>query len=113
MLSRRIRITLSAAEAAMELPKDFDDRHWWILVGIAGALIATASAPVKFVPGFVIGLALLFFGVGQWIDHPIQTSRSQGVITTRHPWRPSVLGVTLSLGGIALFAFGAFRLLSS
>jgi hypothetical protein len=37
----------------MELPKDFDDRHWWILVGIAGALIATAPAPVKFVPGLL------------------------------------------------------------
>jgi hypothetical protein len=97
----------------MELPKDFDDRHWWILVGIAGALIGTASAPVKFVPGFAIGLALLFFGVGQWIDHPIVTSRSQGVITTKYPWRPSVLGVIFSVVGIALFAFGMFRMVVS
>jgi hypothetical protein len=94
----------------MELPKNFDERHWWILVGIAGALIATASAPVKFVPGFAIGLGLLFFGVGQWQDHPIVTSRSQGVITTKYPWHPTVLGVILSIIGGVLFAFGVFRL---
>jgi hypothetical protein len=95
----------------VELPKDFDDRHWWILVGLAGALIATASAPVTFVPGFLMGLALLLFGVGQWIDHPIVTSVGQGFKVTKHPWHPSIFGVTLSLAGVALFGFGLYRLL--
>jgi hypothetical protein len=100
-------------EDLMDFPKEFDDRHWWILVGIAGALIATASAPVKFVPGFIVGLALLSFGVGQWIDHPVRTGMVPGFQITSHPWRPSVLGVALTLGGIALFAVGLYRLLAA
>ena len=70
----------------IDFPKEFDDRHWWILVAIAGALIAVASAPVKFVPGFIIGLALLLFGVGQWIDHKVLT----GVGPASQP--PDILG---------------------
>ena len=97
----------------MDLPKEFDSRHWWILVAIAGALIAVASSPVKFVPGFIIGLALLLFGVGQWIDHPLLSGIGHGFKTTRYSWRPSVFGVALSLGGIILFGFGIYRLLAS
>lgn len=97
----------------IDFPKNFDDRHWWVLVGIAGALIATASAPVKFVPGFIIGLALLLFGVGQWIDHPLLASIGPGFKTTKYPWKPSVFGAAISLGGIVLFCFGIYRLLAS
>lgn len=97
----------------IDFPKEFDDRHWWILVGIAGALIAVASAPVKFVPGFIIGLALLLFGGGQWIDHPPSVRIGHGFKLTGYPWRPSVFGVALSLGGVILFSFGLYRLLAS
>ncbi|MGA9728793.1 MAG: hypothetical protein WBQ84_15490, partial [Methylocella sp.] len=92
----------------IDFPKEFDSRHWWILVGVAGALIAAASAPVKFVPGFIIGLALLLFGVGQWIDHPLLTGVGRGFQTTRYPWKPSVVSVALSLSGIGLFGFGLY-----
>lgn len=97
----------------MDFPKEFDDRHWWILVGIAGALIAVASAPLKFVPGFIIGLALLLSGVGQWIDHPVQTGVIPGYQVTSYPWRPSILGMVLSLGGVVLFGLGLYRLLAA
>lgn len=94
----------------MELPKEFDDRHWWILVAIAGGLIAVASAPVKFVPGFLVGLGLLVFGVGQWIDHPIRSSLSHGFKVTAYPWSPTFFGVVLSLVGVGLAGFGLWRL---
>lgn len=95
----------------MDLPKDFDSRHWWILVGAAGALIAAASAPVSFKPGFIIGLALLTFGVGQWIDHPLQMTFGPGFQTTQYPWHPTVLGVLLSIAGAIMFCVGLYRLL--
>lgn len=97
----------------MQLPKDFDDRHWWILMGVAGALIAAASAPVQFVPAFAIGLSLLLFGVGQWIDHPVQTAVGHGWQTTGYPWRPSALGMSLSFAGVVLFGVGLYRLIAS
>jgi|ERR1043166_1334122 hypothetical protein len=97
----------------MDLPKDFDDRHWWILVSIAGTLIATASAPVKFLPGLVIGLGLLSAGVGQWIGRPVVTSRKDGIITTMHPWRPNVLGIILTVIGIGIIAIGMVTVLGT
>lgn len=97
----------------MNLPKDFDDRHWWILVGVAGALITTASAPVQFIPGFMTGLALLLFGVGQWVDHPLQTGVGPGFsfTTTGYPWRPTFFGTLLSAAGAILFGIGLYRLM--
>lgn len=94
----------------MELPKDFDSRHWWILAGVAGALVTAASAPVQFIPGFVIGLALLLFGIGQWIDHPLQMQMGHGFTTTRYPWSPTVFGTLLSILAAILFCFGLWRL---
>lgn len=96
----------------MELPKNFDDRTWWILLGIAGGLIAAGSAPAKFVPGFLIGLGLLLFAIGQWKDRPIQTSRDHQAIMTKYLWAPSFLGICLDLIGIALFFLGLFRLVA-
>ena len=96
----------------MDFPKDFDHRYWWVLIGIAGALVATASAPVKFVARFLIGLALLLFGVGQWIDHPLQTRVGASYVITSHPWCPTVLGCGLSLIGVILFGVGVYRLLA-
>jgi hypothetical protein len=94
----------------MELPKNFDDRHWWILVSIAGALIAVASAPVKFGPGFAIGIGLLSFGIGQWVDHPIVERIGGGLKVSSYKWRPSFSGISLSLLGGVIFLFGLWRL---
>jgi len=90
----------------------WDFEHWWKLLGAAGALIGAASAPPVFVPGVLIGLGLLFFGIGEWINHPIQMKRSGGVITESYPWRFNSFGLVLDLIGVGLFGFGLFRLLA-
>ena len=92
--------------AIVELPKNFDDRTWWILLGIVGGLVAAGSAPAKFIPGLMIGLGLALFAVGQWQDRPIQTSRTAGVTTTKYLWQPSVLGICFDVVGILLFLGG-------
>jgi hypothetical protein len=92
----------------------FNVAHWWILLGGAGAVIAPTSITVQFVPGFLMGLGLLFFGVGEWINRPqrteIQTSKIVGtyIKTTNNPWKPTVVGVVFDALGIGLFLFGLF-----
>jgi hypothetical protein len=81
--------------------------QWWIVVAVAGILIATSSAPVKFVPGFIIGLGLLSAGIGQWICRPMVTERKDGVNTTSYPWRSNILGITLTVLGLGLIVIGA------
>jgi hypothetical protein len=97
---------------SMDLPKNFDDRLWWILLSVAGGLIAPASITVSSIPGFLVGLGLLLFGVGQWIDHPVQTRRAGGAIVTGYPWRPTVFGIAISVLGGALFCYGLYRVVA-
>jgi hypothetical protein len=47
--------------------------HWWHVVAMAGGLIAVAAVPGQFAAAFLIGLGLLFFGAGEWVNHPRQT----------------------------------------
>jgi|SRR5665213_2242663 len=86
--------------------------NWWSLLGAAGALMAASSAPVIFVPGVLMGLGLLFFGVGEWINHPIQTRRAGGAIAESFPWTFSFFGILFDAIGVGLFAFGLFKLLA-
>jgi hypothetical protein len=96
--------------------EDFNLKYWWNLLGAAGAAIAVASVTAQFVPGFAIGLGLLFFGAGEWVNHPRRTEIVRGempgsYITTRsNPWKPKPFGLLLDAVGIGLFGFGVFRL---
>lgn len=96
----------------MEPLSKWNLEHWWKLLAAAGGLMAATSTPTVFVPGLLIGLGLLFFGIGEWINRPIQMKRSGGVITESYPWRFSFLGVAIDVIGVGLFAFGMFKLLA-
>lgn len=90
-------------------------KQWWILLGAGGIVVAGASATKPFIPGFLIGLGLLFFGAGEWANHPIQLKRSGGVTTESYPWNPwhsYCFGLLLDVVGIGLLAFGFCRLVA-
>ena len=79
--------------------KDFNFKHWWTLVAAAGAAIAVASIPAHFVPGFLIGLALLAFGVGEWINRPRETKKEtiEGKEWWASIWQTSIPGSRMLL----------------
>jgi hypothetical protein len=86
-------------------------------VAAAGGLIAVAALWQQFIPAFPIGLGLLFFGVGEWINHPPRTEIARSVVvniqtkTRSNSWRPTVLGVILDAFGVGVFVFGVVQLL--
>jgi hypothetical protein len=92
-------------------------KHWWTLMGAAGAAIAVASIPQTFISGFLIGGALFFFGVGEWSNHQreekVKQKAPEGMIgfrmVTVYPWTPTVLGVIFDAIGAALFGFVIYR----
>jgi hypothetical protein len=95
---------------------DFKPEHWWNVVAIAGGLIAIAAVPTQFISAFLIGLGLLLFGTGEWINHARRThiKGAPGIGTykvTGNPWKPTVRGILLDIVGVGLFGFGIFRLL--
>jgi hypothetical protein len=95
----------------------FSPDKWWNVVAFAGGLIAAAAVPARFVAAFLIGLGLLFFGAGEWVNHPRRTEVKAAKVLALHkitsnPWKPKVHGILMDSLGIALFAFGFFRLLA-
>jgi hypothetical protein len=96
--------------------KDFETKYWWGLLGAAGALISIASAPKPFVPGFVIGLGLLFLGTGEWINRPTRTEITRGEIvgsyikTESNPWRAKPHGIAFDVLGVVGLAVGFYLL---
>jgi hypothetical protein len=94
------------------LPQIFDDQQWWIVFGVSGGLIAAASAPVMFVPGFLVGLGLLLFGAGQWIDRPLRVGKAPRDKDVKiYTWQPSAFGLAVMVTGVASFGVGLFRLI--
>ena len=86
-------------------------------MAVAGGLIAVAAVPAQFVAAFLIGLGLLLFGAGEWVNHPHQTQVKGAKVVglykaTSNPWKPKVLGILMDGLGIALFALGFLRLLA-
>jgi hypothetical protein len=95
----------------------FKPDHWWNVVAVAGGLIAVAAVPAQFVAAFVIGMGLLFFGAGEWVNHPRQTQVKGAKVVGLYkvignPWKPTVHGILMDGIGIALFALGFLQLLA-
>jgi apolipoprotein N-acyltransferase len=99
----------------MDLLKDLKIDHWWKLIAVAGALLAIAATPVQFAAGGLVGLGILFFGAGEWINHPVQQSIGMGYGSvwkgTSYPWNPRPLGIVLDALGILLFFIGLIKII--
>jgi hypothetical protein len=62
----------------------FKPEHWWNVVAVAGGLIAVAAVSQQFVAAFLIGLGLLCFGIGEWINHPQRTEIARSVVVNMY-----------------------------
>ena len=100
----------------MENPlKSLKIDYWYKACTALGAVITLAAVIAKVNLGnnltaFSIGSGLFLLGVGEWINHPLQTGffRQPGVYTTvsGHPRNNSPGGCITALIGIALIACG-------
>ena len=67
------------------------------------------------VPTAALSAGGFFVGLGEWINHPLQTAIIQptinrvGGVITGHPRNNKPLGVAFVLLGLALIAFGLYR----
>jgi hypothetical protein len=100
----------------METLKElFNLKHWWKFLSVAGVLIAAAGIG-RSVPGSLVGLGLLLFGVGMWANHPSKGQKQtvEGLLGFRvvdvPTWEPNALGIALCVAGVLLFGFGLVRL---
>ena len=82
----------------------------FLLAG-SGVLKALPVAPT-----ILISIGAFFVGLGEWINHPLQTGflapnayRPSGVVTS-HPRSNKFIGVGFLLLGLVLILWGIFRL---
>lgn len=88
--------------------------HWWIgLVVAGGAVLGVAKLAPDPKAAFALGLGLLLFGIGEWMNHPVQTRIEGGMgrlwQLSGHPRSPTLGGTAFSLCGLLLLGGGVVR----
>lgn len=95
--------------------------YWYKVLMAVGILvfISTASGllpKLPTAPSLLISMGVFFWGLGEWINHPLQTGlmpatayMPAGVVTS-HPRNVRPIGVIFDLVGFVLLAVGLYRL---
>jgi hypothetical protein len=69
------------------------------------------------VPIVLLSIGTFFFGMGEWINHPLKTVLMEGNayrpggVLTGHPRRAGLAGTLFDMLGIGLIGFGVWRLI--
>ncbi|WP_019653994.1 hypothetical protein [Variovorax atrisoli] len=83
----------------------------WISVAV---LVLALTVPLQ-VPNRVvllISLGSLLFGIGQWINHPLQERIGVGFKISGHPRNACFSGVLTEIAGVCLVGVGIWKLLA-
>lgn len=95
--------------------------YWYqvlIVAGLAVFLLTGAGLLKEFptLPTAMISLGTFLFGVGEWINHPLQTSLRAGsayfpaAVVRGHPRNGRVIGYVFDIAGVAAITLGIYRL---
>jgi hypothetical protein len=99
--------------------KSIDLRMWWLGLVTFGTAICIGALAVKERDFALIGLGVGVFGIGEWVQHPLQSYIEQGrfmvptMLATAYPRRPKVFGIILNCVGLALILIGLYRFLTA
>lgn len=100
-------------------------KHWYqvlVYLGIAG-MIASMTIELHGIENahaILLFLGMLLFGLGQWINHPLQTSvvapnryLPGGGTITGHPRSAKPLGIVFEIAGMALTGFAVYQVIAN
>jgi len=92
--------------------------HWWhafTVVGGAGTIasIALTSPAIPQRDLILLFLSLFLFGVGQWINHPIQMGFHPMGTLTSYPRKTYFTVFALEIAAVVIFSIGVFRIMRS
>lgn len=90
---------------------------WYKLVIWLGVAVLLLGLSVRLqVPNraaIALGLGAVIFGIGQWINHPLQTRVDPHGIATSYNRQPRLGGVLTEVAGAAIAALGVWLLLAA
>ena len=95
--------------------------HWYQVLMAAGLflfLLAGAGLLKEFPtrPTASVAIGVFFFGMGEWINHPLQTALMQATarfpagVISGHPRKARPTGIFFDLLGLALIGYGVYKL---
>ncbi|MEI2635587.1 MAG: hypothetical protein V9E92_01830 [Methylotenera sp.] len=88
--------------------------YWYqvvMVVGIVVFLLAGAGLLKAYpaIPTSLISLGAFFIGVGEWINHPLQTKLHPIGIIRGHPRNAKFGGIAFDILGACLIIFGCYK----
>lgn len=88
-------------------------KHWWQAITVGGGIGMAASAGFGDMKAevFMLSLGLLLFGIGQWVNHPLQVGFAPGIRVTRYNRTIYPLGFFLECLGGGIFLIEIYRIL--
>lgn len=89
--------------------------YWYkaVLVIATVLLLVSLTVPLQEVSNSIVaGICIggILIGLGEWINHPYQEQIGAGFKISGHPRKNSILGIVFVIGGIAITAYGIYRL---
>lgn len=90
--------------------------YWYKAVAVASVvfLLAALTVDLKGVENktvILISLGSFFIGLGEWINHPLQTSIAPGMKITSYNRKASIHGNLFDILGFSIVCIGAYPLL--
>lgn len=95
--------------------------YWYQVLMAAGVVVFLAAgagllSALPTVPTVGISLGCFFVGLGEWINHPLQTAfirataHHPGGVLQSHPRNPKFAGLAFDILGFILICFGLYKL---
>lgn len=103
----------------------FKIEYWYHVFIVVGAVGAIASLVFNFkgianAHAFLVFCGLFFWGIGEWISHPLQTKivgpniyTPGGGIISGHPRKLIISGLFFDGVGLALLAIGIYKIVNT
>lgn len=87
--------------------------YWYHALMVVGLVIflAAAAGILRELPAAATMMAsagLFFWGLGEWINHPVLSKLGGGFVVTSHPRSASAIGVCFDAIGLVLIGLGVY-----
>lgn len=91
----------------MDWLKAFDLELWWRAMIAVGLVLIGAALAANDRGVLILGFGLVAVGFGEWLNRP----RVGSIELSWYEWRPCISGLVLDAIGLALIAFGLWKVL--
>jgi hypothetical protein len=90
--------------------KSFDLGRWWKAAIAVGLVILVAAIAGKNDPFAIVGLSIVAFGFGEWMNHRMETAFAHGGTITSYHRHNRPMGLVLDGLGFVLALWGLYLL---